>query len=244
MSKPLALIPAYSHVDYRLLKVLRAVGMPCLEVYGCSDLVRARSGLLSDALNTDADRFVFIDADVLPTEQDLIELAESSKVDGHNAVSGCYIARPGKIAAQPLDETLTLFAEERFAPMLVAGMGFAAVHREAVQRLQASLPSLEDDRGRVWQPFFLPAVVEQQTPEGLLREYLPEDYSFWWRLRHAEVNLWIDTHLVVGHVKQNIWRPVENQDGDNFTWARRAKTTQREPQSYGPRALATGSGEL
>jgi len=219
MSKPLVLIPAYSHVDHRLLRVLRRLGLPHLEVFGCSDLVRARSGLVSDGLQTEADRFVFIDADILPSEDDVVQLAESNKLDAHNAVSGCYEFRPGKLAAQCEDDDPTLFCPERFTPLLVAGMGFAVVHRDAVERVRTSLPQLEDDTQKIWYPFFLPAVVQQQTTDGLMQEYLPEDYSFWWRLRLAQTNLWLDTHLIVGHVKQSVWKPIENVDGKNYSWA-------------------------
>jgi hypothetical protein len=40
------------------------------------------------------------------------------------------------------------------------------------------------------------------------REYVPEDYSFWWRVRTlAKATFWLDTHLPVGHVKTSVLVP-------------------------------------
>jgi hypothetical protein len=213
---PLALIPAYSHIDRRLLEALRRVGIPYMDVHGCSDLVRARSGLLSDALRTDADRFLFIDSDIVPSCDDLIRLLESPKLDPGNAVSGCYVVAPGRLAAQAEADQIEVGGAERFVPMLAAGMGFAAVHRSAVEVLKQQLPELVDNKSRVWHPYFLPVVVQQETEIGLLQEYLSEDFAFWWRLRLSGIKLWIDTHLTVGHIKSTILTPSGGEDGGNY----------------------------
>jgi hypothetical protein len=54
-----------------------------------------------------------------------------------------------------------------------------------------------------WHPYHVPVILEQK---GEYR-YLADDYSFWWRLNVVGVNLWLDTHVVVGHAKAAILKP-------------------------------------
>lgn len=214
--KAIALIPAYTHIDWRLLAVLKEVGLTVLDVHGSSDLVRTRSRLLSRALSCDADRFVFIDSDIIPTARDLVELVESPMLDAENAVSGCYVVRETTLASQPEADSVELFGRERFVPMFLGGMGFAAVHRAPIEKIRAQLPRLDDATAGQWYPFFLPLVVSEEDHH----EYLADDYSFWWRVRLTGTKLWLDTHLVVGHVKKSIWLPKEGVPGENYSFAR------------------------
>jgi hypothetical protein len=207
MSQPLVLIPAYSHIDWRLSEVLKRSGLPCLLVHGCSDLVKARSRLLTDALRVDTHRFLFVDADMVPTPAQLDELATSSHVTSTSALTGCYLTQPDFIAAIAEDnQPIELEAEVRLIRGVAAGMGFAAVSRETVERIASKLPMVRDANGDRWHPFFLPFLVKHERSEELGGdEYYPEDYSFWWRVRAlGEAQLWIDTHMVVGHVRQMI----------------------------------------
>jgi len=216
-NRAIAVIPAYSHIDARLYRVLMQVGLPYIEVYGCSDLVRVRSGLVSDALRTDAGRIIFIDSDMIPTAEDLIELIETPRVDAQNSVSGSYVVRGGKIAAcaetgpilasASAQASAALGTSERYEKLLVAGMGFAAVDRAPLERLRLELPELLDDTGKSWSPFFLPLVIQQEVDGSLLSQYLAEDYSFWWRLRAIGVDLWLDHRLQIGHVKPEVLYP-------------------------------------
>jgi len=205
LSSPvLVLIPAYSHIDWRLSDVLRKFGLPVLSVHGCSDLVKARSRLLSDALKTDAERFLFVDADMVPTQQQLELMVRAERVGPEHALTGCYFTEPGFIAAiAENDSPIQLNGAERFVKGLVAGMGFASVHRETVERIANRLPAVSDATGARWHPFFLPFIVGHEVEEvGQVNEYYPEDYSFWWRVRAlGDAQLWIDTHLLVGHVR-------------------------------------------
>jgi hypothetical protein len=218
-SNVLALIPAYTHIDFRLLDVLQHVGLRYLDVHGSADLVRTRSRLLTQALASDAQRFLLIDSDIVPSARDLVELIESPRVDEQNAVSGCYVVRENTLVAEPEEETVELFGRERFVPMLVSGLGFAAVHRDPLERMKTQLPRLRDALAGEWYPFCLPLILSRETDQGLEHEYLADDYSFWWRLRLLGVRPWIDTHLVVGHVKKSIWRPGQGGSGANYVLA-------------------------
>src|SRR5258708_5916110 len=104
--------------------------MPYIHLHGCSDLPRARSQLLTDGLATDAERFLLIDSDMAPSPRDITELAESGMVDRSNAVSGCYLNRPGALAAAVARQVaFDIQGEPRFIAMDGAGLGFASVHR-------------------------------------------------------------------------------------------------------------------
>jgi hypothetical protein len=215
MSKPIAVIPAYSHVDRRLTDALKRTGMPAIYVHGCSDLVKARCRLLTDALATSADSFVFIDADMTPSSEQIVELAESERLDDDNALTGAYVVGGDRIAAIAMNgAAFELPTPERYVRCLVAGMGFAAVTRRAVERLRAALPTVLDREGCRWHPYFLPLLVEHDSEEGTIAEYLSEDYAFWYRLRAmAGVELWLDSNLSIGHCKATVLYPVVNGHG-------------------------------
>jgi len=207
-NRVLALVPASSHLDARLLDALRRTKIRYLQVIGCSDLPRARSRLLADGMKTGAETFLFIDSDVVPTAEDIIRLIDSPKLSADSAVSGCYLARTNHVAAVPLDSPeLHIGGEPRFVRGIVAGMGFAAVTRPLVERMNQAEPVVRDSTGELWNPLFLPFVMQIEHEGESLREYVPEDYSFWWRLRAAGGTLWLDTHLCVGHVKPTVLMP-------------------------------------
>jgi hypothetical protein len=205
----LALIPAYTHIDWRLADSLRRVGMPYLHVHNCSDLVRARSRLICDGMRTEAERFLLIDADTAATPDDIVRLAQSDRVSIDSAVAGCYLTRKGKVAAVPLEPVeASVGGDPRFVELLLAGMGFAAISRASLEQLDLMVEPVTDYDGHEWRPYCLPFVLEYDSPNGKAREYVPEDYSFWWRLRTlANTRLWLDTHLPVGHVKSEILTP-------------------------------------
>ena len=216
MRKPIVLIPAYTHIDWRLSEVLRLIGIPLIHVHGASDLVAARSRLLTDALATPADTFVFIDADMLPTAEQIVRLIESNRLTDHDAVSGVYAVGEGQVAAMTANgKPLELPSPESYVRCLVAGMGFAVVTRNAVERLREQLPRVVDVGEKEWHPFFLPMVIEHPNIDGgPVNQYLSEDYSFWWRLKHqANVQLWLDTQIVVGHCKSAPLFPKGYQAG-------------------------------
>lgn len=192
--KTLVIIPAYSHVDYRLGAALAEAGLAPLVQHGCSDLVRCRSWLLSVALTeTDADVIVMIDSDVVPTPDDLRRLVGSPRLSATGAVSGVYQTRRGRLAFTPRDTEATYqLGEPGFVECTHAGLGFAAVTRESLQRCADSLPKCVEADGAEWWPFALP-IVEGTT-------YTAEDGAVWRRLADTGTTLWVDLELTVRHV--------------------------------------------
>lgn len=209
--RPLVITPAYSHIDWRLSESLKRTGLPCLQVFGCSDLIQARSRLLCDAMRTEADTFIFIDSDMAASPDEIMQLVESPKLGPRSAVCGAYFTQGGDLAGVPLDmgEPIAFKAQPRFAEMALAGLGFAAIERATIEALERATPPVRSKLDEVWRPYFLPIVVQQETPDGeVFREYLADDFSFWWRVRTiGETLLWMDTHLRVGHVKNSVLVP-------------------------------------
>jgi hypothetical protein len=188
-------------VDWRLQQALAAARLPVMHIYGSSDLVKARSLLLSDALRSSHDRFVLIDADMLPTVEQLRMLTESPRLDVDNAITGAYYTRSRSLAFKPRDPCASFHipCEARFIEGWGAGLGFSIVSRQSLERLSKKLPMLRDDKD--WWPFCLPELVSDDEYTSGRLVYCSEDLSFWWRLRKlAGVTLWLDTHLAVGHL--------------------------------------------
>lgn len=208
--RPLALIPAYSQIDWRIAEALRECNIPCLPMFGCSDLPRARSVLLTEAMQTDRDVFLMIDADIVVQPQQLMQLVNSEKLDTNNAVSGTYLVGPNQVAAVPeLPDDIQIHGPQRYLKFLVAGLGLAAVHRSTIARLDQVLEPVFDAAGGRWVPYCVPFVLEQALPGGSKsRQYIAEDHSFWWRLRTAAgTTCWLDTHVAAGHAKQAVFTP-------------------------------------
>jgi hypothetical protein len=173
-----------------------------MHIHGCSDLVKARSMLLSGALRSEAEMFVLIDSDIVPTTEQLELLTESPQVGPDKAVTGAYYSQARRLSFHVKDRTreFSLHGSPRFVECWGAGLGFSVVHRESVERLAERLPKLADG-GTSWWPFCLPQIVADAEMTGGKTEYLSEDNAFWWRLRKdAETTLWLDTHIAVGHL--------------------------------------------
>jgi hypothetical protein len=181
-------------INGALRTALDASGLPWLPVYGMSDLPRARSVLLTAALQrSTAERILCIDADIIPSTEQVLQLARHPRVDGDNAVTGLYSLRSGKAwACHAPDERMEVDGCRRAE---FAGLGFAVVSRASLLRLRDSLPRLRDPEVGDWWPFCVPFLEERDG----VHEYCADDVSLWRRLATSGTQLWADTTLVVGH---------------------------------------------
>lgn len=195
--RALAIIPAYSHVDHRLQAALLEARVSYLPLHGSSDLPKVRSQLITLAMREAEERVLFIDADVVPTSEQLRELAESPLVTPEQALTGFYPIRDVRATAAggrgwSVDAVDPEAAEREptFAARW-AGLGFCAVHIESLRRLAETLPLIrwpEMD----WRPYCVPLV------EGGV--YYPDDRVLWHRLEQAGTRLIASNALRVGHV--------------------------------------------
>lgn len=198
----LAIIPAYTHIDHRLMMALLESRIPFLPLHGSSDLPRARSILISLALEQRAERILFIDSDIVPTAAQLRELATSELCTPDQALTGLYPIRDTRAtpdggaswAVDAVDATAAAAGAPVFDATW-AGLGFAAVHRASLVRVAEGLPVIAGDEV-AWRPFCVPFVAGTT--------YYPDDRSFWFRLGEAGVRLVASQRLKVGHVAQVI----------------------------------------
>lgn len=194
-----AIIPAYSHIDWRLRAALDAAGVVFYAVHECSDLPLVRSRLLTFALEqTEANTIVLLDSDAAPTPEQLIRLIESPRLDREHAVTGCYQLRNGRLSFLPQDQSITVELRRPGSIELeTSGLGFCAIRRESLWAMAQQLPRV-DSCGEWW-PFCVPFV------EGTT--YYADDGSLWERARRAGTTLWLDPDLVVDHVVLSPLRP-------------------------------------
>jgi hypothetical protein len=190
----LIIIPAYSHIDHRLQSVLLETGVPYLPMTGFSDLPRIRSILLTKACEQDVERVLLIDADIVPTKEQVQELATSPLVTPEQALSGFYPIRGGTNLSIHAPEAKEL---DPF-PAEWGGLGFCAIHRESLWMVSQTLPTIQGDT-LPWTPFCVPKVADDFS-------YLADDRSLWWRLATVGVKLVGKRSLHVGHVDSIVRR--------------------------------------
>jgi len=201
----LAIIPAYSHVDHRLMMALLEARVPFLPLYGSSDLPRARSMLISHALRQSPGRVLFMDSDVVPSREQIVELATTPLVTPTQAVTGLYPIRDvrataagGASWAVNAVDPETAGGKQIFEATW-AGLGFAAVHLESLLLLEATLPEIHGDEAP-WRPYCVPVVVDNT--------YYPDDRVLWQRLRNVGVGLVGCASLKIGHIASVVLREV------------------------------------
>lgn len=201
-----ALIPAYTHIDDRLQDALGRAGVPYHAVYRSSDLPRARSVLLTQGLDqTQADAFLLIDSDIVPTPAQIAQLMASDRLTELDAVSGAYALRDGRSAFVPVDlDQTVMLGQPGFTELASAGLGFAAIHRTALLAIAERLPRITNT-GPAWWPFCIPGYVHQTDGTA---HYLPDDYVLWARHRDMGGSLWLDQELCVAHCFAEPRRPV------------------------------------
>lgn len=192
--KTLVVTPAYSHAHHQLHEAVARSGLPWMPLYGHSDLVRARSILLTLGLRDGADVLVLVDADVVPGLGVLEAAAAAATPD--RAVFGIYRQRDGeRLSIEPVDAAQAESALSRTLtgepfPILFGGLGLAAIHRQSLERVAATLPAVHEPE-LSWAPFCLPLVRGSS--------YHGDDRSLCTRLREAGVELVADPQLDVRH---------------------------------------------
>lgn len=187
-------LPVREHINRALRSALDECGLPWLPLYEMSDLPRARSYLITQALARGAQRVVFVDADIVATAAELRALAAHPRVASDGAVTGLYAMRDGKRwACHAPDERVEADGCRRAE---FAGLGFACVSRESLLAVRSALPALQDPNAGEWWPYCVPFLGERDGKP----EYCADDVSLWRRLEAAGTQLWADTGLVVGHV--------------------------------------------
>lgn len=190
MARDIITIPVRDHINRALRSSLDECGLPWLPLYEMSDLPRARSYLVTQAVESGAERVLFLDADIVASAEEILRLAEHPRVTSEGAVTGLYAMRSGKTwACHSPDDRVEADGCRRAE---YAGLGFACVSRASLLRVKATVPELHDANVGSWWPYCVPFI------EGAL--YCADDVSLWRRLANTGTQLWADTRLVAGHV--------------------------------------------
>lgn len=202
--KAVIITPAYSHSDHRLTEAVRDSGIPWIELHEHSDLPRARSVLIEGALRHGAERLILVDADSVPTTDTLLALANREDVTPVRALWGMYPLREGdRWSVNPPDAAKASLAiqEGRLFEIRTGGLGLCAIHRESLERLGETLPTITEEEGATWRPFCVP----------LLRggTYYADDGSLCLRLRESGTELWCDPRLRCGHAVRAVIRGLQ-----------------------------------
>jgi len=196
--KTLVITPAYSHAHHQVHAAIGATGMPWLPLYERSDLPRARSVLVSRAVELGAQVVVFVDADTVPAPGALDAIIAA--VRPGRTVFGVYELRDGRLSVDPEDPVAAEGAIARRLPFPVrwGGLGLAAVHLDDLRRVGEGLPLIRDP-DVVWRPYCVPFVRDGQ--------YYADDRSLCARLRDAGVELVADPAIVGLHAVTRLVAP-------------------------------------
>lgn len=204
----LALIPAHSHIDDRLLDALGRTNTPYHAARRCSDLARARSVLLTQGLESKADAFLLVDSDMAPSPEQIERITSSPKLTEFSAVSGAYTLRDGRTAFVPVDLDATVeLGQPGFTELTGAGLGFAIIHRHSLVNITRALPRIVNT-GPEWWPFCVPVFRRDVDSDIGKAQYFPDDYVLWMRHEAEGGQLWLDQELCVAHVIAEPRRPV------------------------------------
>ncbi len=164
-----------------------------------SDLPRVRSVLIEQALATEAERVILLDADTVPSKGVLLALAEADGVTPERAVWGMYPLREGdRWSVNPIDpvDADVAIREGRRFPIATGGLGLCAIHRQSLIRLGETLPTVKEDTGLEWRPFCVPFVRGS--------DYYADDGSLCVRLRESGTELHCDPRLRAGHAVRTV----------------------------------------
>lgn len=187
-------LPVREHINRVLRSSLDECGLPWIPLYEMSDLPRARSYLITQALQTGAERVVFLDADIVASPDELLALAGHRRVTDQAAVTGLYATRDGRAwACSSPDPTLV----DGMRRAEYAGLGFACISRSSLMRVTGTLTELTDPHFGKWWPFCVPFIDGSLGGDPI---YCADDVSLWRRLSMAGTTLWADPSLVVGHI--------------------------------------------
>lgn len=197
--KAAIIIPAYSQLDYRLERAMLEAGLPWLCLHEHSDLPRVRSLLIEQALSTATERIILLDADTVPTAEALLALAEEVDVTPARAVWGMYPLREGdRWSVNPLDAADAQRGLDESRPFRIrtGGLGLCAIHRQSLERLAATLPTIVEENGLRWRPFCVPFVRDST--------YYADDGSLCVRLTETGTELYCEPRIFAGHAVRTV----------------------------------------
>jgi len=167
-----------------------------------SNQARARNVLLNRFLVSNFERLLCIDADMVFTSADILELLNV----GGDAVSGVYNQRAagGTRVGTPLEFQIGDMHE-----MARVGFGFLSVSRACIDKLSAAAPRSFIAQTGASAGVAVPEVVATDiAPDG---SWLSVDWMFSDRWRSIGGDLWLHSAVNVGHVGSHLYTTTQGR---------------------------------
>jgi hypothetical protein len=196
LDNAVVLLPSYGGILGHHAFALSKINCEQVFLFG-APIDQARCYMISEAMNNfpEKDVFIFIDSDISFTAADLQKLSDDCNRT-KEIVSGCYVLKTdntNRIVAN-IDSTQPIDRSDGLIPCSRIGMGFAAIHRLAIERIRLNMDTCNLPRSTgmtVLHPLFIPMIHNG--------DYLGEDYAFCVRAKEAGVNIWLDSNILLTH---------------------------------------------
>jgi hypothetical protein len=194
MENAVLLLPAYGLIHRPHIDSLIAAGCDTIYLHNSACIDQARCLLVQRGLESNKDVFVFVDSDISFTKQDLLQLIKDCN-DTKEIVTGIYVSKYGNnqmvLTVAP---GVTTQRDDGLLPINACGMGFCAIHRNALQKIAGQMDRVKLPTGEETEdiyPFYFPMILD-----GL---WLGEDYSFCQRAKEALVTIYLNHTIQVTH---------------------------------------------
>jgi hypothetical protein len=156
---------------------------------GDSLVTRARNKVVKKFLDTDGEYLLFIDSDIIFTQNDIIKLRNNNK----NLCGGVYLKK--KLPYSAVCNRI-LGQEGSLNIMAEIGTGFMMIHRDVFVAISQKYPehfykNEGDEEQGLYYDHFRVGVVENR--------YLSEDYYFCWLARQCGYDVYLDPDILVKH---------------------------------------------
>lgn len=151
--------------------------------------------------NTTEDCFLMVDADIVFTPQDALQIAALCR-DGHDVIGAAYPFRElNGVSVRSLPGESQIAFGPGAPPHEVRHIatGFFAVHRRVLAAMIQTLPLCHSKQPWAFWPFFDYRVVPDDDGEN---NYLSEDYYFCDLARSLGFKVWLERSIMLKHLAQ------------------------------------------
>lgn len=202
MIQPIILVPAHTSLHHALHQAITHSGLDCEVLYGHSDLPKARSVLLTNAMQQSRSRVILVDSDTLVTPEALQYLAQTGDVHSDQAVCGRYVLKNREQwSVDAVDPENVPLGTGKLFEVKRCGLGVMSVSLESLLRVaEHTGPVTEEQGGGQWFPFCVP----QLSQDGEHVRYQADDFSFCARLAQSGTKIMCKENLIAGHAMTTI----------------------------------------
>ena len=185
---------AYTLAAFMPVALKHGISVKLGHVSGCSIITMARNSLVDQFLKSDCTELLFIDADVIPTVEDIMRLMAQST--GRDVTAGMYPrrAKDRKFFMDfYLDEQDELVFDGAMMRANRVGTGFMWINRHVIEKIAERAPKYlgPDGAGQI------ASVFEFSMLDG---KFVGEDYNFCDKAGMLGYEVWIDVEICLPHL--------------------------------------------